>query len=280
MTKITVKTPDEIKLLKEGGKILGHILGQLADMCVPGITTWEIDQAAEKLIAEAGGRPSFKGYASDPDSDPFPSSICASINQELVHGFPRKETVLKDGDIFTIDIGMEWPLAILNAGVKTTRENGRGFYTDTAITVPIGTIPRKTKELLRVTRLSLETGLKAVKPGRPVSDIGAAIANYVNSQGQYGIVRDLVGHGVGYAVHEEPRIPNYYDRELDRIIMKPGMVLAIEPMISLGGYRVATGKDGWTIEMADQSLCAHYEHTVVVTNNGHQVITRRPGEKK
>lgn len=282
-----IKTPEEIKKIKEGGQIIGRILEDLAKMCKPGISTWEIDKAAEKMITEAGGRPAFKGYKNRPADPPFPSTICASINEELVHGIAKKEAILKNGDIFTIDIGMEWP-AFQSAAhpfgaVAPASSAGRpfiqqGFFTDTALTIPIGKIAPKARELLRVTQESLEAGIKAVKPGNTVADIGRAIEDYVKSQGKYGIIRDLVGHGVGHAVHEEPRIPNFYDRSLDFFVLKPGMVIAVEPMVSLGGWRVTTATDGWTIVMADGSLSAHFEHTIVVTKSGNVVVTRRPSE--
>lgn len=268
-----IKSAYDIEQIKKGGKIIGEILEKLAKMCKPGVSTGEIDRAAEKMIKKAGGKPAFKGYANGPHDTPFPTTICASANHQLVHGIAKDDDILENGDIFTIDIGMEWP-------VKNTKKFTRGFFTDTALTVIVGNVPEKTKELLRVTKASLEVGIKAVKPGNSVADIGRAIENYVNSQGKYGIVRDLVGHGVGHAVHEEPRIPNYYDPLMRAFILKPGMVLAIEPMISLGSHRVRTGPDGWTIEMADKSLCGHFEHTVIVTENGCEVVTRRPAERK
>ncbi len=274
-----IKTPEEIKLIKQGGQIIGRILDDLVKMCRPGISTWEIDQAAEKMIRDVGGRPVFKGYKTKASDEPFPSTICASVNEQLVHGIARKEMILKNGDIFTIDIGMEWPYEVKSSKLKVESE-GRGFYTDTALTVPIGKIAPKTRELLRVTQESLEMGIKAIKPGNTVADIGKAIEDYIKSQGKYGIVRDLVGHGVGHAVHEEPRIPNFYDRNLDYIVLKPGMVVAIEPMVSLGGWKVRTADDGWTIVMADSSLSAHYEHTIIITKSGNIVATRRPSELK
>jgi methionyl aminopeptidase len=265
-----IKTPEEIKLIKQGGQIMGRILEDLAKMCRPGISTWEVDQVAEKMIIEAGGRPAFKGYKTKHAQAPFPSTICASLNDEVVHAIAKKEAILKNGDIFTIDIGMQWPYV----GPKE-----EGYFTDTATTISIGKIPAKTRELLRVTQESLEVGIKAIKPGNTVADIGRAIEDYIKSQGKYGIVRDLVGHGVGHEVHEEPRIPNFYDRTLDFIVLKPGMVVAIEPMVSLGGWRVTTANDGWTIVMADGSLSAHFEHTIIITKSGNVVATRRPSEK-
>jgi methionyl aminopeptidase len=266
-----IKTPEEIKLIKQNGEIMGRILEDLTKMCKPGVEVLAVDAMAEKMIIEAGGRPAFKGHKTRFADVPFPGTICASLNEELVHGIPKKGVILKDGDIFTIDIGMEWPHPV--------KGKSRGFYTDTAVTIPIGKIPAKTRELLRVTQESLEEGIKAIKPGNTVADIGKAVENYVKSQGKYGIVRDLVGHGVGHEVHEEPGIPNYYNPNLNYFILKPGMVVAVEPMLSLGGWKVRTAEDGWTIVMSDGSLSAHFEHTIIITKSGHVVATRRPGEK-
>ncbi|MEK7681136.1 MAG: type I methionyl aminopeptidase [Patescibacteria group bacterium] len=265
-----IKSQEEIKLIKKGGKLIGEILDKLSKMCKPGVSTFEIDQAAEKMIFEVGGRPSFKGYKIRHEDIPFPNAICASRNHELVHGIAKKDAILKNGDIFSIDIGMEWPY---KKGQKS-----QGFYTDTALTVPIGKIPDKTRKLLNVTQESLEVAIGAIRPGNSVADIGKAVEEYVKSQGKYGIVRDLVGHGVGHAVHEEPRIPNFYDKALEFFVLKPGMVIAIEPMISVGGWKIKTADDGWTVEMSDGSLCAHFEHTIVVTKTGNLVATRRPCE--
>jgi methionyl aminopeptidase len=266
-----IKTDEEIRLIKEGGQIMGKILEDLSKMCKPGVMVMAIDKAAEEMIVAAGGRPAFKGHKTRFADSAFPATICASLNEELVHGIPKKGVILQDGDIFTIDIGMEYPAPVPG--------KSRGYYTDTALTVSIGTIPAKTRELLRVTQESLEEGIKAVKPGNTVADIGKAIEGYIKSQGKYGIVKDLVGHGVGHAVHEEPSIPNYYDRNLEYIVLKPGMVVAIEPMVSLGTWKVKTADDGWTIVTGDGSLSAHFEHTIIITKSGNIVATRRPSEK-
>ncbi len=264
-----IKDQEAITQIKKGGIILGSILKQLADMSKPGVSLFAIDKMAEKLILKAGGRPAFKGYRSGPSDSPFPSTICASINQELVHASGKRKLKLKDGDIFSIDIGMEYPY----------KKNYRGYYTDTAITVAVGDIPEEVKELMRVTYGALRAGIKSAKPGNSVADIGKAIENYTKEQGKYGIIRDLVGHGVGYEVHEEPRIPNYYDKSLNNWILKPGMVIAIEPMVSLGTYKIKTGDDGWAIETNDGSLCAHFEHTIIITKDNPIITTKRSDEK-
>jgi methionyl aminopeptidase len=201
------------------------------------------------------------------------------VNTELVHGMARKDVILKSGDIFSIDIGMEWPY---NPPKKNT-DKARlfGYFTDTAITFAVGEVSEEIKKLLAVTKQALEVGIAAAKPGKSVASIGKAIEKYVDSEGDFGIVRDLVGHGVGHLLHEDPAVPNYYDPGLEEVILQPGMVIAIEPMISLGkNYHIKTKKDGWTIEMSDGSLCAHFEHSLVITREGNTVVTRRPQEQK
>lgn len=271
-----IKTQKELVEIKKGGKILGRILAKLVSMCKPGVSTWTIDKAAERMIIKAGGRPSFKGYASNYYDPPFPTTICASLNHELVHGFAKKETILRDGDLLSIDIGMEYPCR--EKKIKIFKNKNNGFFTDTSVTIIIGKVSPKIKELVRVTKEALECGIRVAHSGNSIVEIGRAIENFTRSQGNYGIVRDLVGHGVGHAVHEEPRVPNYYDKKLENFILKPGMVLALEPMISLGSHKIKTNHDGWTIEMADRSICAHFEHTIIIGEDGPTVVTRRPGE--
>ena len=268
MLNMLIKTKDDIKIIKKGGKILGKILSDLAKACRPGVSTWEIDRQAEEMILQAGGRPAFKFFKNNPTEPPFPATICASFNDEIVHGIPRQDLFLKNGDIFSIDIGMEWPVS----------NSKRGLFTDTAITVIVGSVPAKTRELLRVTAEALETAIRAIKPGVSLAELGKMVEYFVKSQGKYGIIRDLSGHGVGHAVHEDPWVPNYYERDLEKFILKSGMVLALEPMITLGDWRIVTAPDGWTVKTADGSLCAHFEHTVIVTEKGCEVATRRPEE--
>lgn len=260
------KKPQEMETIIEGGKLIGEILDTLIGMVKPGVSAYEIDTKAERLIREVGGVPAFKGYKPHPSDTPFPSTICASVNAEVVHGIATKEKILKEGDIFTIDIGMQYPAK-------------NGFFTDTAVTVPVGAISEEAQKLMDVTSKALEIGLAQAKDGNTIADIGAAIQEYVEPH-KYGIVRDLVGHGVGHAVHEEPRVPNFYDKELETWIVEPGVVIAIEPMITLGDYRIRVADDAWTISTADGSLSAHFEHTIVVTQDGPVVATRRPSEMK
>jgi len=258
------KKQSEIKLIKEGGAILGAILQKLAEMCEPGLSLKELDAKAEKMIKQAGGRPAFKGYTGSSDIPPFPSTICASLNEELVHGVANRDVKLKEGDIFSIDIGMQWP-------------SSKGLFTDTALTIPVGSVPKEVEKLLERTKKSLEIGIEQVRVGNSIADIGKAIENYLKPF-NYGIIRALVGHGVGYDVNEPPQIPNYYNSALEKIKIEPGMVLAIEPMVSLGSHEVDVLDDGWTIIMQDKKLCAHSEHTVIATEGDSIVATRRSGE--
>ena len=243
---VIYKTEAEIALLSEGGKVIGGILETLAGLVRPGASTAHIDTTAERLILEAGGTPAFKGYRPRGLKTPFPATICASVNAEVVHGIPTKEKILKDGDLFTIDIGMQYPYR-KKESKKGGRPSGDGLFTDTALTVPVGRISKEARELMRVTKEALEAGIAVCRPGNTVADIGKAIEQYVHSRGSYGIVRELCGHGVGHAVHEDPYVFNYYDRSLEAWELKPGAVIAIEPMITLGGYYVKTLPDEWTI---------------------------------
>ena len=265
-----IKNAQEIEKIAEGGRLMGMILEELTAMVTPGVSVAEIDRRAERLIHEAGGRPAFKGYQPRASDTPFPAAICASVNDELVHGIPSKNKILREGDILSIDIGMEYPYE--------GNSKQRGFFTDTAVTVTVGKVPKTVKKLIDVTRAALETAIAQCTSGNSIADVGKAIESYVRTQGPYGIVRDLIGHGVGHAVHEEPAVPNYYSRELETWKLKPGVVIAIEPMITLGGWQVVTDPDHWTIRTKDRSLCAHFEHTVVITEGEPIVATRRPGE--
>ena len=266
-----IKSQEELKYIIDGGKKMGAILEELAGMVAPGISAYDIDQRAEELIKKAGGRPAFKGYRSSKSDPKFPSTICASVNDEIVHGIATKEKILRNGDIFSIDIGMQWPLDC-GAG-----ERGNGFFTDTALTVPVGQIDEKTKQLLSVTKKSLEIAIENIRIGGSIADIGKAVEQYIKPQG-YGIVRDLVGHGVGHGVHEEPRVPNYYEAGLEEWKIEPGVVIAVEPMITMGDHRIDIDDDQWTIRTADGNLSAHFEHTIAITEDGPVVVTRRPNE--
>ncbi len=232
-----LKTPAEIKILRAGGKKLAEILAQ---------------------VAAAGGIPSFKNYRIKEARKPFPGSLCISLNDEVVHGIPRPDRFLHDGDLVGIDIGMLWPPT-------------NGLYTDMAVTIGIGSITKEAERLLVVTREALQAGIKAARPGEQIGDIGNAIQKILERE-KYGIVRNLAGHGVGHALHEEPLIPNF-GRPGTGIKIEEGMVLAIEPMATLGKAKVELADDDWTFRTADGSLAAHFEHTIAVTETGAEILT-------
>lgn len=256
---MTIKTEEEIVVLREGGRRLARILGKVVAAAKPGVSTQELDTLAERLIFDSGGTPSFKGYKIAETSTPYPASICTSINNEVVHGVPSKNRILREGDIIGLDIGMRYP-------------RPAGLYTDMAVTVGIGKISAAAAKLIRVTQKALEKGIEAVSSGVKVGDIGNAIQKYLEKN-HYGVVRDLAGHGVGYKVHEEPLIPNL-GKPGTGPELEEGMVIAIEPMATLGSWRVVLQDDEWTFSTEDESLAAHFEHTLAVTKDGAEILTK------
>lgn len=252
---ITIKTPEEIKILREGGRRLASVLYEVAEKVRPGLATIELDELAEKLIRDNNGESSFKNYKTKEDKIPFPASLCVSVNDEIVHGIPRRDRILKEGDIVSLDLGMKY----------------KNLYTDMAITVPVGKIDKQAKKLIEITEKSLAEGIRIIKEGNYIGDIGFAIQKYVEKKG-FNVVRKLVGHGVGYKTHEAPEIPNF-GKKGTREILKSGMVLALEPMITAGSPDIILDSDNWTWKTKDGSLAAHFEHTVVVTKNGAGILT-------
>ena len=250
-----LKNIEEINMLREGGKILASVLYEAAKKSVPGMKTTELDKLAEKMIKEAGGRPSFKNYKTPDDKFPYPASLCVSVNEEVVHGTPG-ERVLKDGDIVSLDLGMEY----------------KGFYTDMAITVSVGKASEQAKKLIKTTQEALNLGIMAVKNGAFTGDIGYAIQSFAEKNG-FNVIRKLVGHGLGRKVHETPDIPNFGVKGNGEIL-KEGEVIAIEPMITAGYHDIYLDKDLWTWKTKDGSLSAHFEHTIIVTKNGAEIITK------
>lgn len=249
------KTEKEIEILREAGKILGSILIQTAEIVRPGIATKELDEFAERLILKSGGRPSFKGYKNKPGEKPFPGSVCVSINEEVVHGIPSSARILQEGALLSLDIGLEY----------------RGFYVDAAITVPVGKIDESAQKILEVGKEALEIGVAAAKSGGFTGDIGAAIQKFVERRG-FNVIRQLVGHGVGAGVHEEPEVPNFGEIGKGRRLEK-GMVLALEPMISEGQPEVVLNQNGWTWKTKDNSRAVHFEETIIVRDGGGEVLT-------
>jgi methionyl aminopeptidase len=245
---ILVKSSSEIELIRESGRIVAMVHKVMKDIIKPGITTRELDEIAERIILENGATPAFKGYGG------FPASICASVNEQVVHGFPS-ERILLEGDIISIDVG-----ALKN-----------GYYGDSAKTYPVGEITSKAEKLVRITRESFYEGLKFCRVGYRLSDISHAIQTHVEAEG-FSVVRDYVGHGVGTSLHEDPQIPNYGPPGKGPRLAA-GMVLAIEPMINAGHYAVRVLNDNWTVVTADGSLSAHYEHTVAITDEDPILLT-------
>jgi methionyl aminopeptidase len=252
---IIIKTEQEIEILREGGKRLAAILDKVAKKVAPGISAMELDEYAEQLIREGGDEPAFKGYQPSHHMEPYPASLCVSVNNQVVHGIPKKEVILKEGDIVSIDLGLKH----------------KGMFTDHAVTVAVGKVSKKDEELLRATKEALMTGIQAARGGARVGDIGYAIQSFVKKHG-YGIVRDLAGHGVGREIHEDPFIPNYGKAGKGEHLV-PGMVVAIEPMLNLGGDDTIVDADGYTVKTADGSKSAHFEHTVLITEGEPEILT-------
>ncbi|WP_102272422.1 type I methionyl aminopeptidase [Cytobacillus massiliigabonensis] len=245
---IICKTPREIEIMREAGRIVALTHQELKKHIAPGITTKELDHIADTFIRKANAIPSFKGY------NGFSGSICTSVNNELVHGIPGNR-VLRDGDIISVDIGAKY----------------NGYHGDSAWTYPVGTINDETKRLLDVTEASLFIGLKEAKPGERLSNISHAIQTYAEQNG-FSIVREYVGHGVGQNLHEDPQIPHYGPPNKGPRL-KPGMVLAVEPMVNAGSRYVKTLTDNWTVVTIDGKMCAHFEHTIAITENGYEILT-------
>ncbi len=252
---IIIKTPEEIEIIREGGKRLAQVLIEVGKKVRPGITTKELDNYAYNLIIDGGDEPAFLGYKPEGVKEGYPASLCTSVNNEIVHCIPRKDKILKEGDIISLDLGIKH----------------RGLFTDHAITFPVGKISKKDQKLLDDTKKALEIGIWAAKGGATIGDIGHAIESFIH--GRYGIVRELAGHGVGKKVHEDPYIPNYGKAKRGHKLI-PGMVIAIEPMLNIGGDDIVNGNDNYTIKTADGSRSAHFEHTILIKENEAEILTK------
>lgn len=252
---ISIKSKKEIEAIRESGRRLAKIMEELKGRIAPGVNTLELDELAEKLVFDSGGKPSFKGYGGDTERK-FPATICASINDEVVHGIPRQDKILKEGDVFKIDIGMQY----------------KGFHSDMARIFAVGNISSEAKKLMEETEKSFWKGIKNLKAGRKLSEYSKVVQKYVEDNG-FSIVRNLVGHGIGREVHEDPQIPNYWNKKYQDIRLETGMTLAFEPMVNAGGFETVLGHDGWVFKTKDGSLSAHYENTVLITEKGVEVLT-------
>ena len=248
-TRIKLHGPEAFAGMAKAGQLVAEVLDLLVDEVKPGVTTLELETVAEKLIEERGAKPAFKGYHG------FPCVLCTSLNDQVVHGIPSAKTVLREGDILSVDCG-----AVID-----------GYYGDSAITIPVGKVAPTTQRLLDVTQKSLQRAIETVRPGAMLGDVGAAVQEMVEAEG-FSVVKEFVGHGIGTRMHEDPQIPNFGQRGRG-VRLREGMVLAIEPMVNAGGDAVRVLKDGWTAVTEDGSLSAHFEHTVAVTKDGAAILT-------
>jgi len=251
------KSAGELEKMRRSGLLVWQILRDLRDMCTEGVSTLDLEVAAERMMRDAGARPAFKGYYVQAAGDTYRYVLCTSINNEIIHGIPSAKRVLKKGDILSIDTGVQ-----LN-----------GYYGDSATTVAIGEVSEQVKKLMRVTEEALELGVQQVKAGNRLFDVCGTIERHVTGNG-FSVVREFVGHGIGTQLHEDPQIPNYVERKNENPRLKEGMVLAIEPMVNAGKPDTLVLKDKWTAVTKDGSFSAHFEHCVAVTSNGPWVLTR------
>jgi methionyl aminopeptidase len=255
---IVRKTAAELEKMRRSGLLVFQILQTLKGMAVEGATTWDLEVAAEKMVSDAGAKPAFKGYYVPAAGEHYKFVLCTSVNHEIVHGMPNPKRVLKKGDIVSIDTGVKLD----------------GYYGDSAVTVPVGEVSEETRKLLQVTQEALELAIDRVRNGNRLFDVCGTVEEHVKSNG-FSIVREYVGHGIGTQLHEEPQVPNYVDRKNENPRLKPGMVLAIEPMVNAGKAAVKVLGDGWTAVTRDNSLSAHFEHTVAVTAEEPWILTAR-----
>jgi methionyl aminopeptidase len=254
MGKIPLKTSRDIEAMRASSRIVAEVLALIGERIRPGAATRELDEIAEEYIRAQGGEPAFKGYGHD-KSNLFPATLCVSVDEEVVHGIPSSRR-LKEGEVVSIDVGVR----------------KGGFFGDGARTFPVGRVQEEKLRLLRVTEEALQKGIAQAQAGNHLHDVSAAVQEHVEAAG-FSVVRDLVGHGIGRSLHEEPAVPNYGARGTG-ILLQSGMVLAIEPMVNAGAYRVQIGSDGWTVRTADGKPSAHFEHTVVVRKGEAEILTR------
>ncbi len=258
---ITLKSERELEKIRAACRVVAEALAVVRALARPGVTTACLDKAVEKRIIECGAEPAFKGHGASGRRPPFPASICTSVNEEVVHGIPS-ERVLREGDLLSVDVGARYA----------------GYYGDGALTVQIGGVSPVAERLARVCYEALLLGIGAAGPGKRLADISRAVQQHVEANG-FSVVRDLVGHGVGASLWEDPQVPNYCSPKHRDAVLRPGTVLAIEPMINAGGWQVKTLPNRWTVVSRDGSLSAHFEHTVCITSSGVEVMTVVPGQK-
>ncbi len=253
---ISIKSDKEIELMRQGGAILSGALDHVRKMVKPGVSLKALDDAAREYITADGGGVAFFGYGQRKGQPGFPATLCASVNDEVVHGIGCRDVVLREGDIVGLDLGVKY----------------KKMYTDMAVTVGVGDISKEVQKLIDVTRESLNNAIALVRPGVKISELSKTIQKHCEGNG-FSVIRDLSGHGIGYNLHEEPSIFCYYDSRHADVELKAGMVICIEPMVTAGDWRVVTDEDCWTIRTQDGSRSAHFEHTIAVTKEGHEILT-------
>ena len=254
---ITKKSKEEIQIMREGGRILAGVLQRVSEAVKAGTSAANFDKLARELVFSSGAKPSFLHYKPGGSGEGYPAALCVSVNDEIVHGLPTVDKIISEGDIVKLDCGVEY----------------KNLHTDATVMVGVGKISEMAEKIMRVTKECLEIGIKEIKPGVSLNNYALAVEEHA-LKNELEIVRDLVGHGVGRAVHEPPQVFNYADRRMKEIILEEGMTLALEPMVNEGTFEIVLAKDGWTYKTRDGKLNGHWEHTVVVTRNGCEVLTK------
>lgn len=254
---ISIKSKEEIEIMREGGRILAGVLRCVSEQVKPGTKASDLDRLARELVFESGARPSFLGYKPGGAGVGYPAALCVSINDEIVHGLPTENKIVFEGDIVKLDLGVEY----------------KKMHTDATVMVGVGKLPANAEKIMRVVKECLGFGIKEIKPGATLNNFARAVERHARKNG-FEVVRDLVGHGVGHSVHEPPQVFNYADRRMKEIVLREGMTLALEPMINEGSFEIVLADDGWTYLTRDGGLNGHWEDTVAVTKNGCEVLTR------
>ncbi len=255
MNKNFIKTTEEIEIMREGCHILAGVMVEIEKKVAIGVTGFEVDELAEKMIVDAGCVPAFKGYGAE-DGNPFPGTVCFSVNEGIVHGIPS-DRVIENGDVVKIDIGLKH----------------KGYFADMARSFLVGDVSDEAIKLVETTKKAFYKGLKTIKDGSTLKDYASAVQGHAESNG-YKMVKNLVGHGIGTELHEAPQIPNYFNKKVDNFTFKKGMTVALEPMVNIGTEETIIAEDGWTFETADGSLSAHWENTILVTESGYEILTQ------
>ena len=256
MSAISIKSKQEIEIMRAGGRILADVLQKVSERVLAGTSAADLDKLARELIFSSGGRPSFLNYKPGGAGVGYPAALCVSVNDEIVHGLPTKDKIISEGDIVKLDLGVEY----------------KKLHTDATVMVGVGKISEVAEKIMRVTKECLELGIEKIKPGASLNEYALAVEEHA-LRNEFEIVRDLVGHGVGHSVHEPPQVFNYADRRMKEIILQEGMTLALEPMVNEGGFEIVLAPDGWTYKTRDGKLNGHWEHTIVVTRKGCEILT-------